>query len=201
MAKGETEAIKPETTKKGELSVISGFEDNIKEYEPIEGTVDEKVFNSICNLELERNKINKNESSYAFLSLQNSFELLNEISSDEKQLIVLQCIQFIKKEIRVIDTIYVENISNIHILISEINPNNCQPIFHKIQLLLNLFLDEKYPKIKPYYKATLSHLKTHIEIKNQLKNGLSQQNIALKYNVSRSCILNIHLNKTWKWVI
>jgi len=156
-------------TKKGELSVVSGFEDNIKEYDLIEGTVDEKVFTSICNLELERNKINKNESSYALLSLQNSFELLNEISSDEKQLVVLQCIQFIKKELRIIDTIYVENISNIHILISEINTDNCKTIFHKIQLLLNLFLDEKYPKIKPYYKATLNDLKTHIEIQNQLK--------------------------------
>ena len=36
------------------------------------------------------------------------------------------------------------------------------------------------------------------EIKELLKQGISQYKIAKKYNVSRSAILKIHLNKTWK---
>lgn len=36
------------------------------------------------------------------------------------------------------------------------------------------------------------------EIKILLKNGVSQYKIAEKYNVSRSAILKINLNKTWK---
>ena len=36
------------------------------------------------------------------------------------------------------------------------------------------------------------------EIKEFLKQGISQYKIAKKYNVSRSAILKIHLNKTWK---
>lgn len=36
------------------------------------------------------------------------------------------------------------------------------------------------------------------EIKELLKNGVSQYKIAEKYNVSRSAILKIHLNKTWE---
>ncbi len=36
------------------------------------------------------------------------------------------------------------------------------------------------------------------EIKELLKQGISQYKIATKYNVSRSAILKIHLNKTWK---
>lgn len=37
-----------------------------------------------------------------------------------------------------------------------------------------------------------------IEIKKLLKQGISQYKIAEKYNVSRSAILKINLNKTWK---
>jgi len=36
-----------------------------------------------------------------------------------------------------------------------------------------------------------------VEIKDLLKNGLSQQKIANKFNISRSAILKIHLGKTW----
>lgn len=36
------------------------------------------------------------------------------------------------------------------------------------------------------------------EIKELLKQGISQYKIAKKYNVSRSAILKIHLNKTWQ---
>ena len=36
------------------------------------------------------------------------------------------------------------------------------------------------------------------EIKELLKQGISQYKIAKKYNVSRSAILKIHLNKMWK---
>ncbi len=36
------------------------------------------------------------------------------------------------------------------------------------------------------------------EIKELLKQGISQYKIATKYNVSRSAILKIHLNKTWE---
>ncbi len=35
------------------------------------------------------------------------------------------------------------------------------------------------------------------KIKSLLQTGLSQQKIADKFNVSRSCILKIHLKKTW----
>lgn len=38
------------------------------------------------------------------------------------------------------------------------------------------------------------------EIKELLKQGISQYKIAKKYNVSRSAILKIHLNKMWKHV-
>lgn len=37
-----------------------------------------------------------------------------------------------------------------------------------------------------------------IEIKKLLKTGLSQQKIAEKFNVSRSCILSINIGRTWK---
>lgn len=37
-----------------------------------------------------------------------------------------------------------------------------------------------------------------IEIKNLLKQGISQYKIAKMYNVSRSAILKINLNKTWQ---
>jgi DNA-binding NarL/FixJ family response regulator len=40
-----------------------------------------------------------------------------------------------------------------------------------------------------------------LEIKTMLVNGLSQQKIANKFNVSRSCILKIHLGKTWVHII
>jgi len=39
-----------------------------------------------------------------------------------------------------------------------------------------------------------------LDIKKLLKNGLSQSKIAEKFNVSRSCILKIHLGKTWKHI-
>lgn len=38
------------------------------------------------------------------------------------------------------------------------------------------------------------------EIRELLKQGISQYKIAAKYNVSRGAILKIHLNKTWKHV-
>lgn len=45
--------------------------------------------------------------------------------------------------------------------------------------------------------AKLNEIKV-CEIKELLKQGISQYKIATKYNVSRSTILKIHLNKTWK---
>ena len=44
--------------------------------------------------------------------------------------------------------------------------------------------------------AKLSNIKV-IEIRKMFKDGYTQQKIADKFNVSRSCILMIHLNKRW----
>ena len=39
-----------------------------------------------------------------------------------------------------------------------------------------------------------------LEIKKLLKQGLTQQKIASMFNVSRSAVLSIHLNRTWKYL-
>ena len=53
-------------------------------------------------------------------------------------------------------------------------------------------------KIFSYYdKSTEENV---IQIKVMLRNGYSQYKIANKFNVSRSCILKIHLGKTWKHI-
>ena len=47
--------------------------------------------------------------------------------------------------------------------------------------------------------AKLNEIKVR-KIKELLKQGISQYKIATKYNISRSAILKIQLNKTWKHV-
>ncbi len=49
-----------------------------------------------------------------------------------------------------------------------------------------------------HYGAKLTE--TQVKEIRQLKGILKQKEIALRYNVNRSAIYNIHSNKKWKWV-